>query len=104
MIGTNKKDATETVALLLDDARAGLLPARGEGTLEALLEERGVEAGPLRRLGGDRRGRAQRRRAARASADQARSWDELLAAAKSIACCTESPVSGTAERAFSADN
>jgi ferredoxin/flavodoxin---NADP+ reductase len=44
VIGTNKKDATETVALLLDDARAGLLPARGEGTLEALLEERGVDA------------------------------------------------------------
>jgi ferredoxin/flavodoxin---NADP+ reductase len=44
VIGTNKKDATETVALLLDDARAGLLPARGEGTLEELLEERGVEA------------------------------------------------------------
>jgi ferredoxin/flavodoxin---NADP+ reductase len=44
VIGTNKKDATETVALLLDDARAGLLPARGEGTLEELLEQRGVEA------------------------------------------------------------
>jgi ferredoxin--NADP+ reductase len=44
VIGTNKKDATETVALLLDDARAGLLPTRGEGTLEELLEERGVEA------------------------------------------------------------
>ena len=44
VIGTNKKDATETVALLLDDARAGLLPVRGEGTLEALLAERGVEA------------------------------------------------------------
>jgi ferredoxin--NADP+ reductase len=44
VIGTNKKDATETVSLLLDDARSGLLPARGEGTLEALLEERGVDA------------------------------------------------------------
>jgi ferredoxin/flavodoxin---NADP+ reductase len=44
VIGTNKKDATETVALLLDDARAGLLPSRGEGTLEALLAERGAEA------------------------------------------------------------
>ena len=44
VIGTNKKDATETVSLLLDDARAGLLPARDEGTLEELLEERGVEA------------------------------------------------------------
>jgi ferredoxin--NADP+ reductase len=44
VIGTNKKDATETVSLLLEDARAGLLPARGDGTLEELLEERGVEA------------------------------------------------------------
>ena len=44
VIGTNKKDATETVALLLEDARAGHLPERGEGTLETLLEERGVEA------------------------------------------------------------
>jgi ferredoxin--NADP+ reductase len=41
VIGTNKKDATETVELLLDDARAGKLtrPASG-GTLESLLEER----------------------------------------------------------------
>jgi ferredoxin--NADP+ reductase len=41
VIGTNKKDATETVELLLDDARAGKLtrPA-SEGTLESLLEER----------------------------------------------------------------
>ena len=31
VIGTNKKDATETVALLLDDARAGLLPSRERG-------------------------------------------------------------------------
>ncbi len=44
VIGTNKKDATETVALVLDDARAGLLPSRAEGTLEALLEDRGVDA------------------------------------------------------------
>jgi ferredoxin/flavodoxin---NADP+ reductase len=44
VIGTNKKDATETVGLLLEDARSGLLPARSEGTLEALLQERGVEA------------------------------------------------------------
>ena len=29
VIGTNKKDATETVELLLEDARAGRLPARG---------------------------------------------------------------------------
>ena len=45
MIGTNKKDATETVEALLEDARAGLLAReRGLDTkLEALLESRGVE-------------------------------------------------------------
>jgi len=43
VIGTNKKDATETVELLLEDARAGALengpPA---GAVDALLAERGV--------------------------------------------------------------
>jgi ferredoxin--NADP+ reductase len=41
VIGTNKKDATETVELLLEDARAGTLtrPA-SDATLESLLEER----------------------------------------------------------------
>jgi len=43
VIGTNKKDATETVQLLLEDARSGTLPPRGNETLEALLAERGVE-------------------------------------------------------------
>jgi ferredoxin/flavodoxin---NADP+ reductase len=45
VIGTNKKDATETVEQLLEDARAGRLPntsAPPESVL-ALLEERGVE-------------------------------------------------------------
>ena len=40
VIGTNKKDAVETVDRLLEDAEAGLLP-RGEGDLEDLLMERG---------------------------------------------------------------
>ena len=71
VIGTNKKDATETIELLLEDARAGRLPAalrRGA---------RGPARGARRRLGhvrglaGDRRGRAERRRAARPAADQA---------------------------------
>ena len=42
VIGTNKKDATETVALLLEDARAGKL-AREDRELEELLAVRGVE-------------------------------------------------------------
>jgi ferredoxin--NADP+ reductase len=48
VIGTNKKDATETVELLLEDARAGVLArahdASGGGeALEALLEARGID-------------------------------------------------------------
>jgi ferredoxin--NADP+ reductase len=43
VIGTNKKDATETVELLLEDARDGKL-RRGEPApaVDALLAERGV--------------------------------------------------------------
>ena len=41
VIGTNKKDAAETAAHVLEDAEAGLLPA-GEGDLEALLVEHGL--------------------------------------------------------------
>jgi len=45
VIGTNKKDATETVDHLLEDARAGLLGAAEDGgSLEELLALRGVEA------------------------------------------------------------
>ncbi len=42
VIGTNKKDATETVETLLADARAGGLAAPGGDDLETLLEQRGV--------------------------------------------------------------
>jgi ferredoxin--NADP+ reductase len=42
VIGTNKKDATETVELLLEDARAGKLVRPGTDSLEALLEETGA--------------------------------------------------------------
>jgi ferredoxin/flavodoxin---NADP+ reductase len=40
--GTNKKDATETVDALLEDARAGKLAAPGDTDLQTLLEERGT--------------------------------------------------------------
>ncbi len=46
VIGTNKKDAVETVEQLLEDARAGRLArprAEGGGALEQLLESRGAE-------------------------------------------------------------
>jgi ferredoxin--NADP+ reductase len=42
VIGTNKKDATETVALLIDDARAGRLAAPAPRDLGALLDEKGA--------------------------------------------------------------
>ncbi len=83
VIGTNKKDATETVALLLDDARSGLLAAGGEGTLEALLEKRGVDAvlyagweaiDAAERTAGETLGRPRVKLS---------TWAELLAAARS---------------------
>ena len=42
VIGTNKKDATETVELLLEDARAGRLVPRSGESVDDLLAERGV--------------------------------------------------------------
>jgi ferredoxin--NADP+ reductase len=42
VIGTNKKDATETVQRLLEDARAGRLAAAAPGDLAVLLEEKGA--------------------------------------------------------------
>ncbi len=45
VIGTNKKDATETVELLLEDVRTGLLPGhtdRGPRTVEDALGDHGV--------------------------------------------------------------
>jgi ferredoxin--NADP+ reductase len=82
VIGTNKKDATETIELLLADAREGRL-SEGEPveTLDGLLEERGVEAvlyegwsaiDAHERARGDEQGRPRVKLA---------TWDELLAAA-----------------------
>jgi len=42
VIGTNKKDATETVTLLLEDAAAGLLLQQDDSDVADLLAERGV--------------------------------------------------------------
>jgi ferredoxin/flavodoxin---NADP+ reductase len=82
VIGTNKKDVTETIALLLEDAQAGKLPPRGEGTLEDLLSERGVDAvmyagweaiDRAERGAGEPHGRPRIKLA---------TWDDLLAAAR----------------------
>jgi ferredoxin--NADP+ reductase len=82
VIGTNKKDATETVERLLEDARAGRLPERAEGTIEDLLAARGVEvvmyAGweaidAVERSRGEPHGRPRVKLC---------TWNELLAAAR----------------------
>ncbi len=45
IIGTNKKDATQTVDLLLEDLESGALPTgNARLDLETLLAERGVDA------------------------------------------------------------
>ena len=83
MIGTNKKDAAETVEHLLEDARAGRLPASGEGTIDDLLGERDVQVvtypgweaiDALERARGEEQGRPRVKLC---------TWDELLAAARS---------------------
>jgi len=82
VIGTNKKDAAETVELLLEDARGGALPPRGEGTLEALLAERGV--GAVLYAGWEAIDRAERAAGEPHGRPRVKlcSWDALLAAAR----------------------
>jgi ferredoxin--NADP+ reductase len=88
IIGTNKKDATETVALLLEDVRAGRL-AHAEGAtadaVDALLSSRGarpvlytgwVNIDELERAAGEKLGRPR---------VKLRTWDELLEAAERVA-------------------
>jgi ferredoxin/flavodoxin---NADP+ reductase len=88
IIGTNKKDATETVALLLEDLAAGRVTHRPEVTAEAvetLLDERGVRVvmypgwtsiDELERAAGEKLGRPR---------VKLRTWDELLEAAERVA-------------------
>ena len=86
VIGTNKKDATETVELLLEDARAGRLPRNDHATtVDAVLAERGVRvvmyAGwigidELERAAGEKLGRPR---------VKLRTWDDLLEAAERVA-------------------
>jgi ferredoxin--NADP+ reductase len=88
VIGTNKKDATETVELLLEDAAAGLVTPQEGATAEAvdaLLDERGVARvlypgwtaiDELERARGEEHGRPRVKLC---------TWDELLAAAAAAA-------------------
>jgi ferredoxin--NADP+ reductase len=83
VIGTNKKDAAETVELLLEDARAGRLPAPAGGSIDELLASRGVEVvtyegweriDAVERAHGEEQGRPRVKLC---------TWDELLATARS---------------------
>ncbi len=83
VIGTNKKDATETVDHLLEDARAGLLPPVDRpGRIEERFTERGVEIvtypgwgaiDALERAAGEAQGRPRVKLC---------TWEGLLAAAR----------------------
>jgi ferredoxin--NADP+ reductase len=82
VIGTNKKDATETVELVLEDARAGLLHRDSDERLESLLAGRGADVVMYggwvaidleERMRGEPHGRPRIKLC---------SWDELLKAAK----------------------
>jgi ferredoxin--NADP+ reductase len=88
VIGTNKKDAAETVELLLEDAAAGRLELKSGATaaaVDALLAERGARvveyAGwtaidEAERAAGEKQGRPRVKLC---------SWDELLDAAERVA-------------------
>jgi ferredoxin--NADP+ reductase len=88
VIGTNKKDATETVQLLLEDVAAGLLEPRPDATtaaVDALLAERGAHVveydgwgaiDAAERAAGEKGGRPRVKFC---------SWEELLAAAERVA-------------------
>jgi ferredoxin--NADP+ reductase len=87
IIGTNKKDATETIALLLEDARTGRIERKAPPPerVEALLAERGVSVvmytgwvgiDEVERAAGEKLGRPR---------VKLRTWDELLEAAERVA-------------------
>jgi ferredoxin--NADP+ reductase len=86
VIGTNKKDGTETADALLEDARAGLLPARaGDGRLEELLAGRGLE--PVLYPGWEAIDAAERAAGEPLGRPRVklRTWAEVLAAARGAA-------------------
>jgi ferredoxin--NADP+ reductase len=94
VIGTNKKDATETVALLLEDLRDAPRKDRPAAELEALLMERGVRfvlypgwtsIDEVERAAGEKLGRPRVKLV---------TWDELLDAAERVAETAGSDPSG----------
>ncbi len=87
VIGTNKKDATETVELLLEDAASGRLQPKPEATAEAvdaLLAERGVRV--VEYAGWTAIDEAERGAGEKSGRPRVKlcSWDDLLAAAERL--------------------
>jgi ferredoxin--NADP+ reductase len=84
VIGTNKKDATETIDLLLEDAKAGAIAfsEHEPGRLEELLAERGVEV--VMYEGWEAIDTLERSRGAGEGRPRIKlsTWDELLEAAR----------------------
>jgi len=84
VIGTNKKDATETVELLLEDAKAGRLRSGGHtaADADALLAERGVRV--VSYAGWEAIDAAERARGEPAGRPRVKlaTWDELMRAAE----------------------
>jgi ferredoxin--NADP+ reductase len=85
VIGTNKKDAAETVALLLADSEAGLIGGSdaAAGDVDALLAERGVEV--VTQTGWEAIDAAERARGEPQGRPRVKltTWSELLAEARS---------------------
>jgi ferredoxin/flavodoxin---NADP+ reductase len=85
VIGTNKKDATETVEVLLEDLRDGPRKDRPAGEIETLLAERGIRfvlypgwtsIDEIERTAGEKLGRPRVKLV---------TWDDLLDAAERVA-------------------
>ncbi len=94
VIGTNKKDATETVEQLLDDARSGRLSRDGAaGGIDALLAERGV--GVVTYSGWEAIDAAERSRGEPLGRPRVKlcSWQDLLDAARGSSAPAPDPPS-----------
>jgi ferredoxin--NADP+ reductase len=82
VIGTNKKDATETAELVLEDAAADRLPRETTTTIDELLAEHGIEV--VTYSGWEAIDAVERARGAEQSRPRVKlsTWPELLAAAR----------------------
>jgi ferredoxin--NADP+ reductase len=98
VIGTNKKDATETVELLLEDQRTDLLVGRDDSgrTLDELLAERDVAV--VEYAGWDAIDTLERERGAGEGRPRVKlaTWDELLDAARGARAGVEAELDSTA--------